>query len=279
MELCYIEGRFVPLREARLPLTDLIIQRGVGVFEVIATHKGRALLLTPHLERLRRSAERSRIRVKLSTEEMKEIIREGVRQAGEDIRVKAYLSGGDEFDEEKGFVEPRFFVIFEEQDLPPKEAYEKGVTLEPLPYGRDDPTVKSVDYRSSYALSQGEDGGRAFEVLYCPDGEITEAGHSTFFLVMDGGRRIVTAPLSRVLKGTTRQVILELAGEEGIAIEERCPLWSELPAASEAFITGSVKKVVPVTRIGGIVIGEGVPGPVTRKLSELYLRRIEEWLE
>ena len=273
MELCYIEGQFVPLKEARLPVSDLIIQRGVGVFEVIATHDGRPLLMTPHLERLTRSAESSRIHGGPSIEEMKRIICEGVARAGGAVRVKAYLTGGDVFDEGRGFVRPRFFAIFEELSLPPTEAYEKGVTLEPLPYGRDDPSVKSVDYRSSYALSQSG----AFEVLYCPDGEVTESGHSSFFLVLD--RKIVTAPLSRVLKGTTRQVILELARGEGFEVEERCPLWSELPRASEAFITGSSKKVVPVARIGGIVIGDGKPGPVTRRLSELYLRRIEEWLE
>ena len=89
MELCYIEGRYVPLKEARLPITDLIIQRGVGVFEVIATCGGRPLLLTPHLERLRKSAEKSRIQVALPMEEMKRVIREGVAQAGGDVRVKA----------------------------------------------------------------------------------------------------------------------------------------------------------------------------------------------
>lgn len=272
MELCYIDGDFIPLVEARLPVTDLIIQRGVGVFEVMATHERRVLLMTPHLERLMKSAESSHILATLPMEEMKRIIREGVRRAGDGVRVKAYLSGGDTFDG-KGFVAPRFFVIFEGQAVPSKEVYEKGVTLAPLPCGRDDPSVKSVDYRSSYNLSQPD----AFEVLYCPDGEITEAGHSTFFLVLDG--KLVTAPLSRVLKGTTRGAILELARNEGLEIEERCPLWPELSSASEAFITGSVKKVVPVVRIGGIVIGTGTPGPVTRRLSELYLQHIEKWLE
>ncbi|MCR5346290.1 MAG: aminotransferase class IV [Fretibacterium sp.] len=275
MELCYIDGNFTPLSEARLPITDLIIQRGVGVFEVMATHEGRVLLMTPHLERLRKSAESSRICTDLPMEEMKGIIREGVRRAGEKVRVKAYLSGGDTFDGEKGFTNPRFFVIFEAMAFPPKESYEKGVALEPLPYGRDDPSVKSVDYRLSYNLSQPD----AFEGLYCPDGEITEAGHSTFFLVLDGGKKLVTAPLSRVLKGTTRQVILELARSEGLEIEERCPLWAELTSASEAFITGSLKMVLPIVRVGGIVIGSGKPGPVTRQLSELYLQQIEKWLE
>ena len=133
--------------------------------------------------------------------------------------------------------------------------------------------MKGVDYRTTYALSQSG----AFEVLYCPDGEITEAGHSTFFLVLEG--RLVTAPLSRVLKGTTRSVILELARAEGIETQERCPRVDELPRASEAFITGSVKKVVPVVRVGEQRIGTGRPGPVAARLLKLYLDRIQKWLE
>jgi len=89
----------------------------------------------------------------------------------------------------------------------------------------------------------------------------------------------VTAPLSRVLKGTTRSVILELAHAEGIETQERCPRVDELSRASEAFITGSVKKVVPVVRVGEQKIGTGRPGPVTTRLRQLYLDHIQKWLE
>ena len=114
-------------------------------------------------------------------------------------------------------------------------------------------------------------------MLYCPEGEITEAGHSSFFLVRDGA--LVTAPLSRVLGGTTRRAILELARGSGIPVEERCPMLSELPLADEAFITGSVKKVLPVVRVGDRTIGTGRPGPMTLRLSRLYLDHIRKWLE
>ena len=283
MELCYIEGRFVAPEEARLPLSDLIIQRGVGVLETVGTHKGRPLMLTPHLERFMRSAESSRIRPPLTMEEMAGIVREGIARVRQlrdgEVQIRTYLSGGDVFDGAEGFTRPRFFVLFERPSLPPPEAYERGVTLAPLPFGRDDPSVKSVDYRMTYALPEGEAAGpqRAFEVLYCPGGEITESGHSSFFLLLGG--RLITAPLTRVLKGTTRQAILELARGEGIEVEERCPLCAELPQTEEAFITGSVKKVVPVIRVGDAIIGCGRPGPVTLRLSELYLQRIEQWLE
>ncbi|MBR0045211.1 MAG: aminotransferase class IV family protein [Synergistaceae bacterium] len=274
MLLCYINGQFVSQESAKLPVTDLIIQRGVGVFEVIATYNSRPLLLTPHLERLKASADSAKIKFNLDLNNLKNIIREGIKRAGGEVRVKVYLTGGDSFDELTGeFINPRLFILFEQLEVPSQEQYEKGVTLEPVAYGRKDPTVKSVDYRSSYMISQPD----AYEVLYCPDGEITETGHSSFFLVVNN--KLVTAPLSRVLKGTTRQAILEIAKRENIIIEERCPLWSELAEAGEAFITGSSKKVVPVVKVGNIKIGDGKPGALTRRIYDLYIKHIENWLE
>lgn len=272
MELCYIEGRFVSPELAALPVSDLMIQRGVGVFETIGTYEKRPLMLTPHLERLLAGAERLRMRPALSLEAMRGVVREGIARLDRELQIKTYLSGGDLFDPGKGFVSPRFFVLFERLALPAPELYETGVALDPLDEGRENPDVKSVDYRATYALSSG-----AFEVLYCPGGEITEAGHSSFFLVLNG--TLVTAPLSRVLGGTTRRAVLELARDAGIPVEERCPALSELPQADEAFITGSVKKVLPVARIGERRIGSGCPGPMTSRLSKLYLDRIREWLE
>ena len=272
MELCHIDGRFVPPSEAALPVSDLIIQRGIGVFETVGTYEKRPLMLTPHLERLLAGAERLRIRPTLSLGEMRDVVKEGIVRLDAELQVKIYLTGGDVFDEEKGFVSPRFFIVFERLALPSPRLYETGVVLEPVDGSRENPEVKSVDYRAAYALPPG-----AFEVLYCPGGEITEAGHSSFFLVRDGV--LVTAPLSRVLGGTTRRAILELACGSGISVEERCPTLSELTLADEAFITGSVKKVLPVVRVGDRTVGTGRPGPMTLRLSKLYLDHIRKWLE
>ena len=73
--------------------------------------------------------------------------------------------------------------------------------------------------------------------------------------------------------------MIELAKQEGYVVEERCPLWSELSGASEAFITGSMKLVVPAVKIGGITIADGKMGAVTRRIIELYKKYMERWLE
>ena len=271
--LCYIDGKFVKGEDAKLPVSDLIIQRGVGVFEALASIDLKPLMLTPHMERFMNSAKSLGIVNYPSVDEMKKIIREGIAKVGHDVRVRTFLTGGDEFDQASGtFKNPRFFVLFEDAELLTPEAFEKGKILQPIHFGRDDPSVKSTNYQTTFHLPAD-----AFDVLYCPDGEITEAGHSNFFLIKDD--TIITAPLNRVLKGTTRTAIIELARENGINVEERCPLWPELADSSEAFVTGSIKMVVPIVKIGGTVIGNGKPGKITRKLSELYRKHIERWLE
>jgi branched-chain amino acid aminotransferase len=274
MKLCYIDGKFVAPAEALLPISDLIIQRGVGIFETISTHLKRPLMLTPHLERLLSGAKNSCIHSPLGIAEMRGIVREGIDRLDEDLLIKAYLSGGDLFDRVRGFTEPRFFVTYETLELPPREFYENGIRLEPIDDCRDDPSTKSIDYRKAYALSPYEEHA---ELLYCPGGEITESAHSSFFLYIHGA--LVTAPLPRVLKGTTRQAVLDLARGAGVAVEERCPLLSELPRAAEAFVTGSIKKILPVVRVGTRIIGDGRPGPMTKRISELYLQHILDWLE
>ncbi|MDI9370391.1 MAG: class IV aminotransferase [Synergistaceae bacterium] len=274
MSLCYMDGEFMPKERATLPVTDYIILRGVGVFESISTFRRRPLMLTPHLERLANSSDSASMTLPLSIEEIKEVIREGISRMTEDCLVRPYITGGD-ISISGTFPAARLFILFEKVQKPAPEVYSNGVLLCPVDGGRHIPGIKSIDYMLSYSgFAKHED---AFEVLYCPDGEITEAAHSSFFLYSGG--KLITAPLSRVLKGTMRAIILQLASEKGMEIEERCPLLSELTDADEAFITGSVKEVVPVVRIGDQVIGNGKPGSVTKMLHRTMLEEIVRWLE
>jgi branched-chain amino acid aminotransferase len=89
----------------------------------------------------------------------------------------------------------------------------------------------------------------------------------------------VTAPVGEVLGGVTRNIILELARGAGIAVEDRCPEESELSAADEAFLTSSWKEVMPVVRVGDVVIGNGRPGPIAQKLQAMFRSSLERWLD
>jgi branched-chain amino acid aminotransferase len=173
------------------------------------------------------------------------------------------------------FPNPRFFVFFEPLDPPPRELYANGVALFPVDMERPLSLLKSINYMQGY-LPLREDP-QALEILYCPRGEITESSHSNAFMVKDN--RIITAPLERVLDGTMRGMTLEVARESGFETEERTPRVDELPEAREFFITGSVKEILPVVRIGESIIGKGKPGPVAAMLRHRYLQNLERWLE
>ena len=275
MAICYTDGVFVQSCEASLPLSDFAFQRGVAVFETIRTYGGRPMALTPHLERLAASAAGSRIAMPIPIEEMKTIIKEGIRLVGGEVSVRPYITGGDTLDRERGFTRPRLFILFEPLVPFPEENYREGVALYPDDSSRPLAGIKSVNYLESYLPLAGDH--EAVEVLYCPGGEITESSHSNAFMLLRG--KILTAPVERVLPGTMRGMALEVAGEAGFPVEERCPLTVELPLCEEFFITGSVKEILPVVRVGRTIIGGGKPGPVSSHLRRLYRQDLDRWLE
>lgn len=278
MSICFHNGKYLPLDECRLPITDLAIQRGVGVFDSIRTYGGKTFALAQHLERLAESARLCGIKAEKIVEALPNIIQEGSRHPGaprDEMLIKPFITGG-KINDHGSFPEPDFFVIFDELHTFTSNETLQGIELEPNFMERPFPKIKTTSYITGLIpLRSG--GKRVFETLYCPSGEITESMASNFFLCIDG--TVVTAPLDRVLHGVTRDIILTLAEENGFKIEERCPLVSELENAQEAFITGSLKELLPVVKIGGQTIGDGSPGPVTKHLHRLFLENIDRWLD
>jgi len=277
VNICYRNGVYLPLEEVCLPVTDLLVQRGIGVFDSIRTYGGRPFALKEHLRRLERSAREASMKLPLSLEALERVIRDGISRMGRegDVTIRPYVTGGRVIDDCR-FAEPDLFVLFEKMTPPPAERYEEGVSLLPIPFSRPFPAMKSIDYMTPY-VSRLRAGGGDFECLYCPDGTITESTAGNFFLVLDG--TLVTAPEETVLEGVTRGIILDLAQEAAIAVERRSLRVEELPVADEAFITGTSKEVTPIVRIGAVTIGDGRPGPMTRRLHDLLRDHIERWLE
>ena len=280
MVICYYNGKFAPMPECTLPMTDLAIQRGVGTFETIRIYDGVPFAMAQHLERLAGSTEGAGIKAGAIIAKLPEIIREGLARPeikGYDGVVKPYITGGDVND--KGtFPTPRFFVVFDENiHKPTNEERKNGIALEPNRVARPYPLIKSTNYLFGFIpLSKASQTN--FESLYItPEGEITEAMSSNFFLCKDG--KIITAPVGRVLKGVTRDIILTLARENGFTVEERCPREEELAQADEAFITGTVKEVLPVVRVGSQKIGAGRPGPAVQRLQHIFLQNMPRWMD
>lgn len=279
MALCYYNGKFAPLSECALPMSDLAIQRGVGAFESIRVYEGSPFAMKQHLERLAGSAAGAGIEAEEIIKKLPEIIREGLAMPelkGWDGLVKPFITGGD-INNKGSFPEPRFFIIFDEVHKPTEAERKEGITLEPNHVARPYPLIKSTNYLFGL-IPLSKASKTNFESLYItPEGEITEAMSSNFFLCKDG--RLITAPVGKVLQGVTRGIILTLARENGFEVEERCPREEELAEADEAFITGSVKEILPVVRIGSQRIGSGKPGPVAQHLQRIFLVNQPRWMD
>lgn len=278
MSICCYEGEFRPAADCRLPVTDLSIQRGIGVFDSIKLYDRHAFALTEHLNRLEESAKGSGIVVGDIIDKMYGIIRTGAKREdcpdGGTCIVKPYITGGDT-NTFGSFPNPRYFVIFEAGPPIKEEDYKVGVVLQPTAEERLYPMVKSTNYLSGFMQSAGMPD--VLECLYCPGGEITEALRSSFFICKDG--KIITAPVGRVLGGVTRSIVVTLAHENGFTVEERCPLVSELATADEAFLTSTWKEIMPVVRVGDTLIAGGKPGPVAAHMRKLFRESMHRWLD
>jgi D-alanine transaminase len=140
------------------------------------------------------------------------------------------------------------------------------ITVTDFRWGRCD--IKTVQLLPNVlAKQQALDAGVFDAVFVAEDGVVREATSSNFYIVSDG--RLITHPLTeRILAGITRQVLLKLAPEIGIAVDERFFTVDEMMAADEAFLTGTTTEVLPVVTVDGVPIGNEKPGPLSRKLFE-----------
>lgn len=272
MILCHMNGVFIDSKDAALPVTDLALQRGIAVFDSIRSYGGRPFALSAHLERFFESARLSKITLPYSADEIAAVVRDGLSRIEGDGLAKVFLTGGD-IEKYGTFPSPRFFALFSPVPPTPSEFFTKGVSLSMLPEERQLVGIKSINYMNP-CLSHLPG---TFEALYCPDGEITESATSSFFAVTKDN--LITAPDHRVLRGVTREIVVDLARREGLNVELRCLPVGELAHIDEAFITGSVKEITPVTGIGDAVVGDGLPGAVTKRIYELFRESIPLRLE
>lgn len=266
---CFVNKQILPLQEAAISLNDLGLFRGYSIFDYFRTQKGEPFLMLPYLQRFRSSAEQLHLSVPLSEEALAEVIRELIYLNGfPESGVRLLLSGGYSENMFTPPARPNLVIRIEESVLPGSHVYSQGVKLMSTEYLRDVPTIKTTNYLNAIRLWPQVEAAGATELLYHWNGQWLECSRSNFFVVVDG--KLLTPPASTVLPGITRGKVLSLAVEAGIPVEERPLPVAILAEAEETFITGTTKKVMPVVQIDEQRIGEGKPGPLTRKLMQLW---------
>ena len=278
-ESIYVNGQFMPRSEAKVSVFDRGYLYGDGVFEGIRVYNGRVFRLDQHLERLYRGAKAIALEVPVTPEELKDIICETVRRNGlRDCYIRVIVSRG-EGDLGLNPMSCRgpatIVVIASDISLYPEEVYEQGLELVTCATRRNLPTalnpeIKTLNYLNNILARIEVIRAGAHEGLMLNHvGYVAEATGDNVFIVREG---VLSTPpaYASILEGITRQVVLELAQEMNLpAREEQLTLY-EVYTADECFLTGTAAEIVPVARCDGRVIGDGKPGPITKRLMERF---------
>lgn len=268
-----VNGRFLPLEEATVSIEDRGFQFGDGIYEVIRVYHGRPFRLDEHLSRLNQSAQAIFLSLPVSPKELQVLIHEGQQRCGySECKVYIQITRGVAPRDHlfPGLSSPTLVMTFREMaDLPP-DFNQRGVgviTLPDLRWGRC--SIKSLNLLPNILAKQQATDAGAFEAVLIKDEVVTEGTSSNIALVKEG--KILTPALSdQLLAGVTRQAVLELARKNGTIVEERTVYENELRQADELFLIGTTIEVLPVTKLDGVSIGNGTPGPVSRKMRENF---------
>lgn len=270
MAIYYIDGEFVPAEKAVIPVDDLAILRGIGVFDLLRTYDGEPFFLDAHIDRLERSAREIDLSLPWSHQEIADVVMQTLaRNDIPEASIRIVVTGGSSRDFMTPSGHPRLLVLVSPVPKLPAEWYAKGVKIISWEVERPIPGAKSIDYISaSLALKKAAAAG-AVEALYIDrNGLALECTTSNIFAFI--GEALVT-PGRGILSGVTRKVVLDLA--HGLfPIDIRDISREELIAADEVFITGTSKGLVPVVRVDESVIADGRPGERTRQLMDAMRR-------
>ncbi len=272
--LVYLNGDFLPLEQARVPVLDRGFLFGDGVYEVIPAYGGRPFRLTEHLRRLNHSLGAVRMEAPLENDQWRQIIQRLLDQRmGEDQQIYLQVTRGaydkrlHAIPEE---VHPTVFVMA--TPLTPRDPalVEQGiavVTVEDIRWQRCD--IKAITLLANILAQQSARDAGAHEAILVRDGLATEGSASNFFLVKKSV--ILTPPKSNhLLPGITRDLVLELAEKADLPWREREIPVAELREADEVWVTSSTKEVMPVSRLDGQAVANGKPGPMWKKMDALY---------
>ncbi len=274
----YISGEYVLKDKAKISVFDHGFLYGDGVFEGIRAYGGKVFRLDEHLQRLWESARAISLEVPLSRGQLKEKILESLRKnelKDAYIRLVVSRGKGDLGLDPRKCPQAELIIITDKISIYPQELYEKGLEVIIASTRRNIPSalncrIKSLNYLNNIlAKIEANREGMPEAIMLNKDGYIAECTGDNIFVVKEG--KIITPPVwIGILSGITRDVVIEIAQKEGISIEENVFAPFALYNSDECFLTGTAAEVIPVTRVDGRVIGEGIAGPLTKRLMEKF---------
>jgi branched-chain amino acid aminotransferase len=278
----YLDGRFVDEADAKVSVFDHGLLYGDGVFEGIRLYGGNVFRLDEHLERFEYSAKAILLDLPLTRAQWSEAVCETCRQNGlKDgyIRMVVTRGVGDLGLAPWLCAKPSYFVIASKISLYPAEHYEKGLAIVTVPSRRIGPaslpaTIKSLNYLNNIlGKIEARQAGALEGIMLNDQGYVAEATADNVFVVHKG-ELLTPAAAAGALKGITRSAIIDISRDLGLPIREANLTRYDLWCSDECFLTGSGAEVIPVVKLDGRVIGDGKPGPVTKKVTAEFRRRV-----
>jgi branched-subunit amino acid aminotransferase/4-amino-4-deoxychorismate lyase len=280
----FIEGEYIPIADARIPIIDTGFTRSDLTYDVVAVWNGKFFRLDDHLYRFQKGWTRLRLKPGIALEDMRAILIECVRRSRlRNAYVEMILSRGVD---EDGCRDPRRFNNrFYAYAIPyvwiaGPEIQAAGIHLViaektiRIPPDAVDPTVKNFHWGDLVrGIYEAYDRGGFTVVLPDAEGNITEGPGFNVFVYYES--RLLT-PESGVLEGITRQTVLDLAAEQGIPARQVMFGANVLENAEEVFITSTAGGVMPVTTLNGKSIGDGQPGKITTLIQKRYWKAHDE---
>jgi D-alanine transaminase len=271
--MVFLNGKFLPIEEARVPVLDRGFIFGDGVYELVPVYSRVPFRLEEHLTRLERSLAETRIRNPYSRAEWRDIIAQLVaKQSYEDQGVYFQVTRGvakrdHSFPQDSA---PTVFIMSNPLVNPPRELVERGaeaVSAQDNRWHRCN--IKSISLIGNVLLRQLSADAGATETILFRDGMLTEASACNVFVVRGG---VIQGPpkSNLILPGITYDVVLELAQSAQLPIQIRDLSEAETRAADEIWVTSSSKEVLAIVKLDSQPVGDGRPGPVFRRMFQLY---------
>lgn len=277
-----INGEIFPAAEARISVFDRGFIFGDSIYEVIRTYGGKLFKFDEHYARLCRSAKHLGMDSELVSLPVYDETIRTVRHSGyPESYIRLIVTRGEsKIGLQTDLAEsPNLVIMVLPLVLVPEEQYQKGIHMAIVSIVRNlvrslDPNVKTGNYLNNLlAMREAQLKGAQEAAMLNYQGFVTEATTSNIFFVFDGV--LVTPPIGvGILEGITRQFIFELAEQHHIPFQVRNISGSDVAGAQECFLSGSIKEILPITCINHKQVGDGIPGPVTKRLSNIFRKAV-----
>ncbi|KPL06931.1 hypothetical protein AMJ85_10080, partial [candidate division BRC1 bacterium SM23_51] len=269
-DMAYVNGEFVPLAEARISVNDRGVYFADAVYEVCITYGGKVFLLNEHFDRLERSLRGVRINYAVDRQFLADLLYEGIRRSGYQetliyLQVGRAIAQRDRQFPDK--TKPTLMLTFREKPRIAPDKRERGLEAILVP----DERWGHCHYKTTMLLpnvlayQKALDSGKDDAIFYDSQTRTVREATAANVFIAQGDRLATPEENAKMLSGTVRRYVIDLARQNGLELDERPVAVDELLAADEVFLTGTTTEVMAVVRVDDRPIGKGAPGALTRR--------------